>query len=384
MHNSHVSDVTTGFSARSFQTETVFPWDIKDYIYITAEAVVSILTIVVNGLVLAALWRYSRLRTVTNYYIGSLAVADILVGLLCLPLVGVVYAGFPKNFHACVLVNSLVNCFINVSVLSIVCVAFERHMAVRYPMFHLRFATKKRASWLVAAMWALGTVLGSAAFMGLHTNPEGFQTCSYRRVIHLYYTVYLQFFGFLLPILLVMLVFYVRIFYAFRTAEIIRLTSITRKQSLVKVLTQPSKKEMKLSKSLALIFALFALCIVPLYVVNCIRLWSPATPINRHVALFTVVLTHFNSVINPIVYAVNEKGFRSVLNQHLRPWVCPVTRLQESNLGKFFSSLLLSASGGQRSLPSRVLIQTGSTRLPTQTTGEQQSFTYSVLVEADS
>ena len=251
--------------------DTEYTWKLADSLYITAEAVVGLLTIVVNSLVIVALYRYHHLRTVTNFYVGSLVVADILVGFLVVPLAGVVYVGLPKIFYACVLLNSFLNCFINVSVLSLVCVAFERHLAVRHPVLHMRFGTQSLAYMVVVAVWILGTLMGMIPFLGLYNDPEGFTICTYRRVISLHYSVYVQFFGFLLPLLLIMLVFYVRMCFGFRKAEYLRLQTITRKQSLVKVLKQPSLKEERLFKSLALIFTLFFVCLVPLFVLKCIR-----------------------------------------------------------------------------------------------------------------
>ena len=301
--------------------DTEYTWKLEDCLYITAEAVVGFLTIVVNSLVFAALYRYRHLRTVTNVYVGSLVVADILVGFLVAPLAGVVYVGLPKDFYACVLLNCLLNCFINVSVLSLVCVAFERHLAVRHPMLHMRFGTKSLAYMVVVAVWILGTLMGMIPFLGLYNDPEGFTICTYRRAISLHYSVYVQFFGLLLPVLLIMLVFYVRMCSAFRKAEYLRLQTITGKQSLVKALKQPSLKEKRLFKSLALIFTLFFVCFLPLFVLNCIRFWSPATFVPASLVLFTVVLSHINSCINPVIYALNQKGFREVIGRHAPVWL---------------------------------------------------------------
>ena len=52
---------------------------------VSVEAVVSILTLVGNGLVLAVLACNPGLRSTTNCFIGSLATADFLVGLVGVP-----------------------------------------------------------------------------------------------------------------------------------------------------------------------------------------------------------------------------------------------------------------------------------------------------------
>ena len=288
-------------------------WTTTDFVYMAAESVVGLLTVVSNALVLAALLRYRYLRTVTNCYIGSLAVADVLVGLLVPPLVVVAHAGLPRNFYACVLVNSLVNCFTVISIISLVCVAFDRYLAVRLPVFHLNVATKRLAYKMTALVWALGFVLGLLPLFGWHTDPEGFDTCSYMRVIPVQFNVYLQFFGVLVPILISVFLVYCSVYCAYST-------NIRKHRTEPVTGNEPSvmrANQFRVLTTLTAIFSLFALCWVPLYVINCIRLWSPETRVNSKLILFTTVLTHLNSFINPILYAVNQPGFRQVLGLYL-------------------------------------------------------------------
>ena len=309
-------------SSDAYPHDRTVTWTTRDSIYVTGECVLGLLTIVSNGLVLVAMRYYPRLRTVTNCYIGSLAVADILAGLGAVPLVVVAHVGLPHNFYACVLVNCLVACFFAISILSLVCVNVDRYMAIRHPLFHLRVSTTQRALLVVAVLWIVGIAFGFTPFVVWRADPEDFSECSYRRVIDLKYTVYIQFLGFLVPILLLMLALYARILLVFRTSYKNRITpKITRKIDLLKVLKRPSAKEMKLLKRLALIFVLLTLCVVPIFTVNCIRLWSPATQIKLELVLFTLLLVKFNSFINPILYAASQPGFRDVMARHFPSWL---------------------------------------------------------------
>lgn len=54
-------------------------------LYCLAYTIVFILGIVGNSAVVAVVFRSPRMRTVTNYFIVNLALADILVLLFCLP-----------------------------------------------------------------------------------------------------------------------------------------------------------------------------------------------------------------------------------------------------------------------------------------------------------
>ena len=287
-----------------------YTWTTKEYIYIAAETVVGILTVVTNGLVLLAMMRYRSLRTVTNCYIGSLSVADILVGLLVPPLIAVTKAGLPRNFYACILTNSLVLVFVSISVLSLFCVALDRYWAVLHPIARRNVATTERALLLVAAMWVLGIFLGFVPLMGWHNSPEGFRLCSFVRVIDLGYIVYLNFFGFLIPILLAMLYMHVHILLAFRNMCKNRTGKVPEGRTPI------TARELKMFKTLSLMFGLFAMCWLPLNIIDCMQLWF-GVHVDSKVIMFTVLLTHCNSFIDPILYAIYQPGFRNVLKNYV-------------------------------------------------------------------
>ena len=306
-----------------------YKWKTEDYIYIVAETVVGILAVVTNGLVLLAMMRYRSLRTVTNCYIGSLSVADMLVGLLVPPLLAVSKAGLPRHFYACVLINSLVLVCVNISVLSLFCVALDRYWAVLHPIARRKVATKGRALLIVAASWILGIFLGLVPLMGWHKSPEGFRLCSYSRVIDRKYSVYLIFVGFLIPILLAMLYMHVHIILAFR--------SMCKNTKMSAIATAPKRRrpitarELKMFKTLPLMFGLFALYWLPLNIINCIRVWF-GVDVYDEVILFAVILTHSNSFIDPVLYAINQPGFRRVLKNYVPRYITDVTEATDTEL----------------------------------------------------
>lgn len=62
----------------------IFP-KFSDWILIAMHSVVFVIGLIGNALVCMAVYRNHSMRTVTNYFIVNLAVADLLVLLICLP-----------------------------------------------------------------------------------------------------------------------------------------------------------------------------------------------------------------------------------------------------------------------------------------------------------
>jgi 7 transmembrane receptor (rhodopsin family). len=76
-NSSGFGDVSS--SLRTFDTR-------EKVIYTTGLVLLSILTLLGNGLVVIAFYTYRPLRTYTNYFIISLSASDILVGLISIPI----------------------------------------------------------------------------------------------------------------------------------------------------------------------------------------------------------------------------------------------------------------------------------------------------------
>src|SRR5947199_5536678 len=67
--------------------------------YTICEILVAICAVLGNGLVIIVFGKERKLRRRTNYYIVSLAAADLLVGLFAIPFAILASIGLPTNLH---------------------------------------------------------------------------------------------------------------------------------------------------------------------------------------------------------------------------------------------------------------------------------------------
>ncbi|CAF1496031.1 unnamed protein product, partial [Didymodactylos carnosus] len=128
----------------------------------------SVFTVCGNILVLHAIRTEKRLRTVSNLFILSLAIADLAVGLLVMPLssVTIVAGRWPfKHNVICLIWLSTDYVASTASIFNLFILSLDRYWAVVHPLRYLRNRTRKRATtfilliWLIASLWIPAIIL---------------------------------------------------------------------------------------------------------------------------------------------------------------------------------------------------------------------------------
>ncbi|CAB1318628.1 unnamed protein product [Coregonus sp. 'balchen'] len=305
-------------------------------VYIALELVIACLAVTGNVLVCWAVCLNSTLQTITNYFVVSLAVADIAVGLLAIPFAITISMGFCANFHGCLFIACFVLVLTQSSIFSLLAIAVDRYIAIKSPLRYNSLVTAGRAKGIIAVCWVLSVGIGLTPMLGWNrgvnaTNssscPEGMTECLFEGVVTLDYMVYFNFFGCVLVPLLVMLAIYAHIFMATR-GQLRRIdlklahmhapgtsSSSTSSRSTL-------QKEVHAAKSLAIIMGLFALCWLPLHIINCFNLFCQDCG-RPHIWVMNIaiILSHANSVVNPLIYAYRLREFRHTFRRILRQHV---------------------------------------------------------------
>ncbi|KAJ8263303.1 hypothetical protein COCON_G00157600 [Conger conger] len=291
--------------------------DSATLIYILLELVIAVLAVLGNVLVCWAVCLNSNLQSITNFFVVSLAVADIAVGVLAIPFSITISTGFCGHFYGCLFIACFVLVLTQSSIFSLLAIAIDRYIAIKIPLRYNSLVTGQRAKGIIAICWVLSVIIGLTPMLGWnkYTNPDnstapcptGMMACLFEAVVVMDYMVYFNFFACVLVPLLLMLGIYLRIFMAARhQLKLIELKAVHGEKS-----RSTLQKEVHAAKSLAIIVGLFAVCWLPLHIINCFTLFCPGCDRPMVLIMYlAIILSHANSVVNPFIYAYRIREFR--------------------------------------------------------------------------
>lgn len=103
-------------------------------LYIGMEVVIALSSVIGNVMVVWAVRINRSLRDTTFCFIVSLALADIAVGALVIPLAITISIGLQTHFYSCLLVACTVLVLTQSSILALLAIAIDRYLRVKIPM----------------------------------------------------------------------------------------------------------------------------------------------------------------------------------------------------------------------------------------------------------
>uniref|UniRef100_A0A3P8Z7F4 G-protein coupled receptors family 1 profile domain-containing protein n=1 Tax=Esox lucius TaxID=8010 RepID=A0A3P8Z7F4_ESOLU len=301
-----------------------------DMMYISMETAIALASVLGNVLVVLVVCVNRALRDTTFCFIVSLAVADIAVGALVIPLAIVVSLGLKTQFYTCLFLSCLLLIITQGSILSLMAIAIDRYLRVKIPTKYSIIVTQRRAWVAVFLCWLLSTLTGLVPMLGWHNDhlignlsitSDDVIVCKFTTVMRMDYMVYFNFFGWVVVPLIIMITLYSQIFRVIRKQLNMRAEATCDTSKYL-------HKELKLAKSLALVVFLFALCWLPLHVMNCILFFCPKCKVPKSAMYVGIFMSHVNSALNPLVYAFRIQRFRTTLVQFAsRYMLCKPTQI---------------------------------------------------------
>lgn len=137
------------------------PGDLPQVILLGVLAgILSILTAGGNLLVMLSFRVERQLRTVSNYFLLSLAVADLLIGVISMPLytVSSLLGRWPLPHYICDLWLSLDYTMSNASVANLLVISIDRYLSVTRPLSYRIKRTPRRAAVMIAGAWIVSSI----------------------------------------------------------------------------------------------------------------------------------------------------------------------------------------------------------------------------------
>lgn len=144
------------------------------------SAIVSLITIIGNVLVMLSFTVNSQLKTVNNYYLLSLAFADLIIGVFSMNLyTSYILMGYWSLGNlACDLWLALDYVASNASVMNLLVISFDRYFSITRPLTYRAKRTPKRAGIMIGLAWLVSFILWAPPilcwqyFVGKRTVPE--------------------------------------------------------------------------------------------------------------------------------------------------------------------------------------------------------------------
>ncbi|KAG5273646.1 hypothetical protein AALO_G00153880 [Alosa alosa] len=294
--------------------------------------------IVGNIMVVLVVLTTRHMRTPTNCYLVSLAVADLMVLVAAgLPNISDSLTGTWVYGHAgCQGITYLQYLGINVSSCSITAFTVERYIAICHPMKAQTVCTVSRAKRIIAGVWVFTCIYCMVWFflVDIQMNPDGRVQCGYRVSRDLYLPIYLIDFAifYVIPLLLAIVLYglIARILYLSplpNAPGCSAATATTLRRSCKEPASNGNKggrpkstlsSRKQVTKMLAVVVILFALLWMPYRTLVLINSFVSTPYLDAWFLLFCRTCIYANSAINPVVYNLMSQKFRSAFRDLYR------------------------------------------------------------------
>ncbi|XP_033837700.1 trace amine-associated receptor 1-like [Periophthalmus magnuspinnatus] len=278
----------------------------------TLLALISLLTVVLNLLVIVSIFHFRQLHTPTNALLQSLAVSDLVVGLLVMPIEGVRYMEmcWLLGRLLCALTPYVSYCLLSASLGNMVLISIDRYLAICDPLLYSSKVSLSRVRALICLCWACSLLYNGCILIGHLSQPQRYSTCHGECVVVISHTAgTVDLFVTCVGPCTVMIVLYIRVF-AVAASQARAMRVRIASTAIVSVATMAKPSEKKAARTLGVVILVFLICFCPYY--------YPAiagVETSNMLSYFSILswIMLLNSCMNPLIYAMFYPWFRKAV-----------------------------------------------------------------------
>ncbi|XP_069788173.1 5-hydroxytryptamine receptor 1D-like [Narcine bancroftii] len=325
---------------------------------------ITLATVVSNGFVIATIYQTRKLHTPANILIGSLAVTDLMVSLLVMPISIVYTVSGTWSFGQIVCdiwLSSDITCC-TASILHLCVIALDRYWAITDAVEYSSRRTPERAAAMIVTVWVISICISIPPLFWRQAKAVGLTDCMVN-TDQIFYTIYSTFGAFYIPTLL-LIALYGRIYLEARSRILRQTPKNTAKRLTTAQLVADSPgssslsvnsraneasdetggspvylnhvkikvsdallerkrilaaRERKATKTLGIILGAFIVCWLPFFIITLVIPMCKEACWFHH-AIFDIFnwLGYLNSLINPIIYTMSNDDFKQAFQKLIR------------------------------------------------------------------
>ncbi|KAG9480013.1 hypothetical protein GDO78_011820 [Eleutherodactylus coqui] len=282
-------------------------------ILILAYSTIILLGVIGNTLVIYVVIKFKTMRTVTNYFIANLAVADLMVNTLCLPftLVYTLLDEWKFGIVLCHLVTYAQGLAVHVSTVTLMVIALDRHRCIVY---HLESKILTKICFIIIGVtWACSAILASplAIFreysLIVFSSDFQIQVCTEKWPTGQFnfgtiYSISMLLIQYILP-LAIILYAYIRIW-----------NKLKNHVSPGGGNDHYHQRRRKTTKMLVAVVVVFAVCWLPFHIFQLASdIDSKVLDLNEYKLIYTIfhVIAMCSTFANPILYGWMNNNYRT-------------------------------------------------------------------------
>lgn len=334
-------------------------------------AIVTLATLLSNAFVIATIFLTRKLHTPANFLIGSLAVTDMLVSILVMP-ISIVYT-VSKTWSLgqifCDIWLSSDITFCTASILHLCVIALDRYWAITDALEYSKRRTMRRAAVMVAVVWVISISISMPPLFWRQAKAHEELTECMVNTDQISYTLYSTFGAFYVPTVL-LIILYGRIYIAarsrifktpsysgkrFTTAQLIQTSAGSSLCSLNSASNQEAHlhsgsagdggggsplfmnsvkvkladnvlerkrlcaaRERKATKTLGIILGAFIICWLPFFVDTLVLAICKECWFDQLLFDAFTWLGYLNSLINPVIYTAFNDDFKQAFQKLIK------------------------------------------------------------------